>query len=949
MLAELALLAAASAVPKQTGCALPTAERRDDPAAGISNAPLKQELGSFGRKLQPEDGAKCYWFEMLSLYTIFLQYRLFGMPEEAVRIADVLVHFHRAELARSPDDKLRITELRNAEFNLLVARLPLGETEAVADGVAAELARMPSDEPGLAYRNKLNILASIASQSGAHAIARDLSNRSLAAAQVALAGRGYFPDDTEQQSKDIWACMSESLKLSETDRVRTAGELARSNNCVKYSSEFLERSNLRESHEAALHQHAESSLALGKVDEARRALAALAAAPTGYDLNGFSALLYARFLKSQGDSGWRKWAEQARKQAKVDLGIHDPELPYSGQFLPVQHVIGAQDAASSSGWGLLLAGETELLLERPGIALTYILPAIPSLEKNAGKDGVSLARAHYLRGLALIGMGRGVEAVEPLARASRAYDDFAPSSRDIRRSANNWFEGSVDVHLAYLEAGMWAKDEAAVGEALMRSGRSRLSRSVTASLDRAAQLDGSQLVRRAQDSARAATAADQALQQAISSGAPQNRLDSDAESARRARLQAGDALNQALAANPKLRLFGLGMIASPTDVGSLLPAQSAIMIFSVGRDRAFVGLITNHGWWVRKIEATRPILTRLVNSVHKSSSFQRTAAGMRLSPFDLAGASELYRLLIRPFEDELAGVDRLYVARNTPFDGLSFASLWDDRKRQWLNDKMASSVVLDPSIMTAGTRMASAATGTVLGVGDPVVTASAFRDLTIDDARPISPRPHQRPKLGQPANPLTPKALPGAVDELRMIATSYGQTGSLLLTGANATEANFRHQAPQYRIIALATHAVTRSPAYSIAKPAVVFTSVRAGGPSNDGFLHADEVEALKLDADLVILSACETAGGDGVPGSEALSGLAQAFMFAGARAVVATHWKVESESAGLLMSKSAQTAVTIPDFARRLQAAISRVKSLPGRSHPAYWAPFVVVERAIR
>jgi len=128
--------------------------------------------------------------------------------------------------------------------------------------------------------------------------------------------------------------------------------------------------------------------------------------------------------------------------------------------------------------------------------------------------------------------------------------------------------------------------------------------------------------------------------------------------------------------------------------------------------------------------------------------------------------------------------------------------------------------------------------------------------------------------------------------------------------------------------------------------------SANGGGPgrstSNDGLLHPDEIEGLNIKADTVILSACETASGNGQPGAEALSGLAQAFLYAGSRTILATQWKVESLSAASLMSQTAVTLSSTPDVAERLRRSMRTLKVRKGYAHPAYWAPFVVVERTI-
>jgi CHAT domain-containing protein len=115
----------------------------------------------------------------------------------------------------------------------------------------------------------------------------------------------------------------------------------------------------------------------------------------------------------------------------------------------------------------------------------------------------------------------------------------------------------------------------------------------------------------------------------------------------------------------------------------------------------------------------------------------------------------------------------------------------------------------------------------------------------------------------------------------------------------------------------------------------------------DDGYLSASEVAALKLDADWVILSACNTAAG-GAKGAEALSGLARAFFYAGARAMLVSHWSVDSAATVKLIT-SAVGATTHDKTLGRAEALRRAMLAMIDKgetreAHPAYWAPFVVV-----
>jgi CHAT domain-containing protein len=190
--------------------------------------------------------------------------------------------------------------------------------------------------------------------------------------------------------------------------------------------------------------------------------------------------------------------------------------------------------------------------------------------------------------------------------------------------------------------------------------------------------------------------------------------------------------------------------------------------------------------------------------------------------------------------------------------------------------------------------------------------------------------------------------LPETADEAREVrATVAGGQGGLWL-GADATEARVKTEPlDRFRMLYFATHGLVsgdRAGSALLSEPALALTP----GQGEDGFLTATEIAELRLNADWVVLSACNTAQGD-APGAEALSGLAQAFLYAGARALLVSHWPVESKSAVRLMTDlfrfrtegEGQRAA----YAHQ-QAMIDMIVAPPRPewSHPAYWAPFVLV-----
>ena len=151
-----------------------------------------------------------------------------------------------------------------------------------------------------------------------------------------------------------------------------------------------------------------------------------------------------------------------------------------------------------------------------------------------------------------------------------------------------------------------------------------------------------------------------------------------------------------------------------------------------------------------------------------------------------------------------------------------------------------------------------------------------------------------------------------------------------------------------YRVISFATHALVAGDIEGIFEPAIVLTPGSQATPANDGLLTATEIANLDLDANLVILSACNTAAADGAASGRGLSGLANAFFFAGARSVAVTQWAVFSEvaqtlGAGLITRSVGPDGVGVAEALRRTMVDyISNAKE-DYRAHPRFWAAFSI------
>jgi CHAT domain-containing protein len=195
--------------------------------------------------------------------------------------------------------------------------------------------------------------------------------------------------------------------------------------------------------------------------------------------------------------------------------------------------------------------------------------------------------------------------------------------------------------------------------------------------------------------------------------------------------------------------------------------------------------------------------------------------------------------------------------------------------------------------------------------------------------------------------------LPETADELCEVAHDLGvdPTTHVYLSGA-ATETKVNQLSEEgslakYKIVHFATHGAVAGEVTRASEPGLLLTPPEQANETDDGYLSASEIAGLKLDADWVILSACNTAAGEAT-GAEALSGLARVFFYAGARSLLVSHWEVASDATVKLITKAIAELKADPKIGRAealRRSMLSMINSGKDyEAHPAFWAPFVLV-----
>jgi CHAT domain-containing protein len=383
------------------------------------------------------------------------------------------------------------------------------------------------------------------------------------------------------------------------------------------------------------------------------------------------------------------------------------------------------------------------------------------------------------------------------------------------------------------------------------------------------------------------------------------------------------------------------------DLAALLGPDEALVSFVVGPSSTVVLAARAGGLEAHRAGLGRPALDGLVRRLRRA--MEPGPAG--LPAFDVAAARDLYQALLAPLAGQLAGARHLVVVPSGPLLSLPFALLvtgngapaaaGDYRGLPWLGRDRALSVL--PSVSALRDLRAagrSPAPRPFIGFGDPAFAGAE------GDRRGLGPLAAAcRQGAGDSALLRALPRLPDTARELRQLAQILGADPTSVITGAEATEGRVRaSDLARHRVVAFATHGILPAELRCQAEPGLALTP--GDGPGEDGYLDASEVAQLRLDADWVLLSACNTAGPDGRLGGESLSGLARAFLYAGARALLVTHWAVASRAAVALTTGTLQTWSREPGLGRAeaLRRTQMAMAGEAATSHPFFWAPFVLV-----
>jgi CHAT domain-containing protein/Tfp pilus assembly protein PilF len=386
------------------------------------------------------------------------------------------------------------------------------------------------------------------------------------------------------------------------------------------------------------------------------------------------------------------------------------------------------------------------------------------------------------------------------------------------------------------------------------------------------------------------------------------------------------------ASHPELKVQrGQAQPLNLEQAGALLVNEkTALMEYAVTDDNVYLFVLTrnlagNNETSQLKVY-TAPIKRQQL--AERTELFRR-----RLANHDLdysKAAADLYNLLIKPAQAQLKDKTMLVIVPDDVLWEVPFQALGPAANRYLIEDYAISYApsltVLHEMIKKHKTN--ASRSPALLAVGNP-----ALGKQTIERTK--------RALMDERLEPL-----PEAERQVKELGQLYGAAQSKVYTGTEAREDRVKAEAGQYRIVQLATHGILNNanPMYSH-----VVLSQPAGDSSEDGLLEAWEIMNLDLNADLVVLSACDTARGR-IGAGEGVIGLSWAFFVAGSPTTVVSQWSVESASTTELMLQfhrnlkrltNGPAAVSKAESLRRAQLQLLRDQRY---QHPFFWAGFVVI-----
>jgi CHAT domain-containing protein/tetratricopeptide (TPR) repeat protein len=645
------------------------------------------------------------------------------------------------------------------------------------------------------------------------------------------------------------------------------------------------------------------------------------------------------------------------------------------------------------GWARIF---TNYYTRKVAAGIELALANVARAKERIGTQHFNYAMAQAVLGAGYVFARRDAEALQTfkaaipvLLASSRDGEDDATSAVSFDRRLSNVMEAYLALLARMLDAsGNAAAESFQFGE-LIR-GRS-VEKALSASSARLVARDPAlaSLVRKEQDLEKQIGAELGSLNEMLALP-PGERNDKDVASLRAAidklRAQRAAAKRDIERKFPNYADLVAPKPSTVENIRLALKPGEAFLSFYFGRRASFVWAVPKQGPVAfAAVDGSATAFEMKISKLREALEPNATSIG-DIPPFDLKLAHELYTRLLKPVESGWRPARNLIVVTNGALGLLPLgllptapADLKADaepyfagyRDVPWLARTHAVTLVPSAAALRTLRQLppGSAKREQMIGFGDPLFNKEQAAEALEDD------KPVQVAETAMRGLPLKRRAapqtrgvdsaqigllprLPDTADELKSIALALQADPSKVVNlGKAANEQTVKStDLSKYRIIVFATHGLVPGDLNGLTQPALALSAPDVTGHPGDGLLTMEEILALKLDADWVVLSACNTGAAAGA-GAEAASGLGRAFFYAGTRAILVTNWSVHSQSARELVTdlfrrQSADAKLTRGEALRQAMMAMidgkgftdAAGKTVFAYAHPLFWAPYTII-----
>lgn len=382
----------------------------------------------------------------------------------------------------------------------------------------------------------------------------------------------------------------------------------------------------------------------------------------------------------------------------------------------------------------------------------------------------------------------------------------------------------------------------------------------------------------------------------------------------------------------------------------LLQPGEAVIEYIVAPEKISVFLIARDTLVFHTLPVDRKNLEHLLSNLsvifrnrnQPGQTAQERIWNANLADFSIPPAYQLYEALLQPLLPLLNNYSQLIISPDDllyylPFEMLvsdttGIRNRYDFSQPQFLVQDFDISYVPAVSLLNIGRSGRRDATETILAFGNPTLPRQPHQADSMNPAV-------EKDKRSQTLSPL-----PYSGEEVKEIASVFSGFKTRVFTGTRATETVYRTSAPGFQVLHFATHFLVNdeAPLYS----SIVLAPDK--GSKQDGFLHTYEVFDLPLNADLVVLSACNTALGKLNKG-EGLIGITRGFQYAGVPSAVISLWEVDDQSTNQIMKYFYRYLKKGFNKSRALRLAKSDYLKNADSVHrdPYYWAPYILTGNA--